>query len=103
MIARLQKQGWNIGVRSIFDHPTIAALAALIEQSSGEGETYTVPPNVIPAECERITPEMLTLVSLGQEDIDRITRMVPGGARNIQDIYPLAPLQEGILFHQNVY
>jgi len=57
---------------------------------------------VIRADSAEITPEMLPLIDLTQEEIDSIIERVPGGMANIQDIYALSPLQDGILFHHLV-
>ena len=62
-----------------------------------------VPANLIPEDCTAITPQMLTLVDIDAAQIAGIEAAVPGGAANIQDIYPLAPLQEGILFHHMLH
>ena len=101
LIERLRRVGLSAQVRSVFGSRTLSALAKALENESALGTSaeYRVPPNLIPADCTQITPEMLTLVSLESDQIERIVWSVPGGALNIQDIYPLAPLQSGILFH----
>ncbi|WP_085748381.1 non-ribosomal peptide synthetase [Pseudomonas sp. R45(2017)] len=95
LIERLRQIGLNTDVRVLFSQPTLAALAAAV----GSGREIEVPANRIPADCTRITPDLLSLTELDQPSINRIVASVPGGAANVQDIYPLAPLQEGILYH----
>ncbi|MGW6590836.1 condensation domain-containing protein, partial [Streptomyces globisporus] len=98
LVARLKEQGFDVPVRSVFSSPTLATLAAEIDGSTGS-PAYELPPNLIPHGCERVTPEMLSLVDLDQDQIDAVVATVPGGAPNVQDLYPLASAQEGILFH----
>ncbi len=95
LIERMRQVGLSCDVRVLFSQPTLAALAAAV----GSGLEVQVPANRIAADCQRITPDMLPLVDLDQSTIDQLVAGVPGGAANVQDIYPLAPLQEGILYH----
>ena len=96
VIERMRRAGLHADVRALFSAPTLAALASAVGSDSGIVE---VPPNGIPPACDVILPEMVPLVGLTSEQIERIVAAVPGGAANVQDIYPLGPLQEGILFH----
>src|SRR5262245_40306341 len=40
------------------------------------------------------------LRELDDRHVENIVHAVPGGASNVQRIYPLSPLQEGMLFHR---
>ena len=76
--------------RDVFDESTIvrlaeaydAALIAVIEHCLSEGQGG-------------LTPSDVSLSGLNQTQLDSL----PIAASQIEDVYPLAPMQEGILFH----
>ncbi|KPW56401.1 Amino acid adenylation, partial [Pseudomonas caricapapayae] len=95
LMGRMRQAGLSADVRLLFAQPTLSAFAEVL----GNSHEVEVPANGIVVGCTRITPSMLPLADLSEDAIERIVRAVPGGTANVQDIYALAPLQEGVLFH----
>lgn len=97
VLEQLRRARLFVEVSQVFKCPTLADLASKLTHTTGQ--EVEIAPSLIPFGCRAITPAMLPLIELGQQHIDDIVRSVPGGAGNVQDVYPLAPLQDGILFH----
>lgn len=98
LLKHMSRDSWLATVRLVFQNPQLKMLARVMARGE-EHSGREIPPNGIPDACESIQPEMVTLIELTPEEINRIESTIPGGAPNIQDIYPLVPLQEGILYH----
>ena len=69
---RLRQQGLRADVRDLYNTSTLVQLAERV----GRSDAIEIPENLIPEHCDRITPEMLTLVRLDQTEIDRIVERV---------------------------
>lgn len=96
LIERLRRRALQVDLSALFTHTDLAQLAEVVR--IGE-QGLIAPQRSIPEGCKHIVPEMLPLIALEPWQIEQIVAAVPGGAVNVQDVYPLAPLQQGILFH----
>jgi amino acid adenylation domain-containing protein len=95
MMSRLRSAGFGINVTTLFANPVIANLATLIDKS---GEAVST---AIAGRPEANTTELehASLMEIGSADMDAVAGQIPGGSKNIQDAYPLLPLQSGFLYH----
>src|SRR5690606_37141775 len=80
IVARCQQAGWQITPRQMFEHQTIAALATVAE----------------PVQATHMEEKRATLRDLLPDELcDRLAL----NEAQIEDVYPLSPTQEGMLFH----
>ncbi|MDN5862942.1 MAG: condensation domain-containing protein, partial [Salinisphaera sp.] len=83
IVIKARRAGWKITPRQLFERQTIAVLAKMAETMQE--------PVVAAAEPERgYLHDYLNVEAIAA---------LPFGANEIEDIYPLAPIQEGMLFH----
>ena len=101
VIERMRQSDFAVDVRTLFSDPTLAGLSASL--SVGTYEPVVVPANGIPITgCTEITLSMLPLLDITEQELSVIVNSVRGGAESIQDIYPLSPMQTGLLFHHQL-
>ncbi|HEY4055135.1 MAG TPA: amino acid adenylation domain-containing protein [Kofleriaceae bacterium] len=98
VIGELKQRGLVLEARALFATPTVEAVAAALQHDRARH----VPASSIAVGASEIMPAQLPLITLTQSEIDAIVATVPDGVSNIQDIYALSPLQEGMLFHHHL-
>ncbi|WP_437576665.1 amino acid adenylation domain-containing protein [Sorangium sp. So ce887] len=102
VIARANQRGVKLSPKDLFDHPTVAGAAAVARSAAAPvaaaGSAAVAGPDPTGApqgEPPGATPPRFALSGLTQ---DEFARNLPDPA-GLDDVYPLSPMQEGMLFH----
>ncbi|MDH2433777.1 amino acid adenylation domain-containing protein [Pokkaliibacter sp. MBI-7] len=76
IVSRARQQGWKLVPRQLFEHQTLQALASVVEPLQP-------------------TAQPLTMQELLSEEV----RTAVAARYPLEDVYPLSPMQQGMLFH----
>ncbi|WP_394427654.1 non-ribosomal peptide synthase/polyketide synthase [Streptomyces sp. SGAir0957] len=98
LLDRLRAEGVRVDMRTLFTAPTPARLAA-----AAGAEPVRLPEGTVPPDATRLTPDMVPLAGLTEDELRTVTDALPDGAAGVADIYPLGPLQEGLFFHHRLH
>ncbi len=97
ILSRLNRAGYKLAMKDIFQYPVIAELSAHAQKivpipsvpDPSASETFPLIANKKPV------PIDFTYKELTNESLQQLVDVYP----DVEDIYPLAPMQEGMLFH----
>ncbi len=95
MVTRAHESGVQVTPRQVFQHPTVADLAQIAEAAIPVESLAIAPVRTVTSDRTYLTPADFPLASLSQQELNAL----PFEPRDIEDIYPLGPMQEGMLFH----
>jgi amino acid adenylation domain-containing protein/non-ribosomal peptide synthase protein (TIGR01720 family) len=86
LVSHARRAGLAIGPRDVFEHPTIESLALVAAPA--------VPGTTAPGAASGVG----ALAGLSRAEVASLEEVYPG----LADVWPLSPLQEGLLFHSLV-
>ncbi|MCA1323722.1 non-ribosomal peptide synthetase [Herbaspirillum sp. alder98] len=89
IIARMRRAGWKITPRQVFDKQTVAQLATV-------ASVIEVPAPAVASVQQAEGPD---LSLLAQPLTPQQLALLPVGLEQVEAIYPLSPMQTGMLFH----
>jgi amino acid adenylation domain-containing protein len=105
IMARATQAGLRLTPRDLFEHPTVAALAGVAEAAVAQdiasaksvgGESNEIETTGQTLEAPERTLSSFPLANLEQDELDELIAK----QHDVEDIYPLSPMQEAMLFHK---
>ncbi|MGH3755824.1 MAG: amino acid adenylation domain-containing protein, partial [Pseudonocardiaceae bacterium] len=99
LVSRARQAGLRITSKHVFLHQTIAELATVVTMDpAAEPGWESARLTPVQRQAGGCTPSDFPLARLSQQQIDRVA----GDGRTVEDVYPLTPLQAGMVFHSLV-